>query len=332
MWFGIILCDGGGLSRDGVMFVTGNPTPSPSLDVLGLGSVAVDDLLYVAAYPPADTKIQVKRRERQCGGLTATALVAAARLGSRCAYAGTLGDDGHSQFVLQAFQREQIDIRHVLIRPNCRPIHSMIIVDDSNHTRTIFYDLTGSVGADADSPPAEVITSARVLFVDHYGVEGMIRAARIARSANVAVVADLERRDWPGFFDLLALVDHLVISWKFAESLTGADHPRAAVRKLWMTDRQAVVVTCGAEGCWFQGPAETSGPVYQPAFPVEVVDTTGCGDVFHGAYASGLARGLDLPGRVRFAAAAAALKATRPGGQAGIPTRQATEAFLMCGL
>jgi sugar/nucleoside kinase (ribokinase family) len=58
------------------------------------------------------------------------------------------------------------------------------------------------------------------------------------------------------------------------------------------------------------------------------VDTTGCGDVFHGAYASALARGLSLAERVRFAAAAAALKATRPGGQAGIPTRPEVEAFL----
>jgi sulfofructose kinase len=59
-----------------------------------------------------------------------------------------------------------------------------------------------------------------------------------------------------------------------------------------------------------------------------VVDTTGCGDVFHGAYAAALARGLDLAGRVRFASAAAALKAMRAGAQAGIPTRAAVEEFI----
>jgi sugar/nucleoside kinase (ribokinase family) len=58
------------------------------------------------------------------------------------------------------------------------------------------------------------------------------------------------------------------------------------------------------------------------------VDTTSCGDVFHGAYASALAWGLGLDERVRLACAAAALKATRPGGQAGIPTRAAVESFL----
>ncbi len=65
-----------------------------------------------------------------------------------------------------------------------------------------------------------------------------------------------------------------------------------------------------------------------PAFPVEVVDTTGCGDVFHGAYAAGLAEGMNLPDRVRLAAAAAALKATQSGGQTGIPTRDAVDTFL----
>jgi len=71
-----------------------------------------------------------------------------------------------------------------------------------------------------------------------------------------------------------------------------------------------------------------SRPDYQPAYRVQVMDTTGCGDVFHGAYASALVRGLELPERIRFASAAAALKATQPGGQAGIPSRAAVEEFL----
>ena len=62
-------------------------------DVLGVGCATVDDLLYVAAYPPADAKVPVLRRQRQCGGLVATALVAAARQGARCAYGGALGPD-----------------------------------------------------------------------------------------------------------------------------------------------------------------------------------------------------------------------------------------------
>jgi sugar/nucleoside kinase (ribokinase family) len=303
-------------------------TANPQFDVLGLGCVAVDDLLYVPGYPPADTKVRVRRRERQCGGLTATALVAAARLGARCAYAGTLGPDPDSAFVVQCFQREGIDVTHLARRPDARPIHSTIIVDESQHTRTIFFDLAGSVGAPADSPSEEVLRSTRVLYVDHYGIEGMTRSATVARAAGIPVVADLERDEWPGFAGLVALVDHLILSRDFAARQTGTADPAAAARKLWKPDRQAVVVTSGAEGCWYLGADRPEVPIHHPAHPVHVADSTGCGDVFHGAYAAALARGLDLPGRVRFATAAAALKATRPGAQAGIPTRAAVEEFL----
>jgi sulfofructose kinase len=303
-------------------------TLSPAFDVLGLGCTAVDDLLYVASYPPSDSKTQVRRRERQCGGLTATALVAAARLGSQCAFGGVLGDDEESRFVIDCLHREGIDLTHVLRRADARPIHSTIIVDESRQSRTILYDLSGSVGADPELPPADIIRSTRVLFVDHYGIEGMIRAARIARSAGIPVVADLERNDWPGFDQLLDLVDHLIVSRTFATRLTGEAEPATALKRLWRRERQAVAITGGEQGCWYMGQDELGLARHQPAFPVAAVDTTGCGDVFHGAYASALARGLNLPERIRFATAAAALKATRAGGQAGIPKRDAVEGFL----
>ena len=69
---------------------------SIAFDILGMGCVAVDELLYVPSFPVPDTKMRVRHRERQCGGLAATALVAAARAGARCTYAGTLGDDGET--------------------------------------------------------------------------------------------------------------------------------------------------------------------------------------------------------------------------------------------
>src|SRR3982750_1413771 len=105
--------------------------PHAAFDVLGLGCTAVDDLLYVGGFPLPETKVQVRRRERQCGGLTATALVAAARLGSRCAFAGVLGDDEHSQFVREAFRREGIDLEHVSPLAAVPPIHSTIVVDQA---------------------------------------------------------------------------------------------------------------------------------------------------------------------------------------------------------
>jgi len=302
-------------------------------DVLGLGCVAIDDLLFLAEYPPPDSKVPVQRTDRQCGGLTATALVAAARQGARCAFAGVLGTDELSQFVRRRFEEEGIDVSLVRQRSDARPIHSIILVDQSRHTRTIVYNLQGAYGAEPEWPEEGVIRSCRVLFVDHFGIEGMIRAARIARQAGIPVVADLENHQHPRFGELLEEVDHLIVSQAFAARLTGLADPAAAVEALWTAARQAVVVTCGAAGGWYLGrelptASRAASPQRYPAFAVQVIDTTGCGDVFHGVYAAALARGLPLEERLRHAAAAAAIKATQLGGQAGIPRRQAVEEFL----
>jgi len=94
----------------------------------------------------------------------------------------------------------------------------------------------------------------------------------------------------------------------------------------WCKHRQTVVFTCGAAGVWFAG---NDGVVqHGSAFPVKVADTTGCGDVFHGAYAAALVNGASVADCVSFASAVAALKATQSGGQSGIPTRADVERFL----
>jgi sugar/nucleoside kinase (ribokinase family) len=309
------------------MRVPGDPVPT--FDVLGLGYTAVDDLLYVDSYPPADTKARVRRRDRQAGGLSATALVAAARLGARCQYAGVLDTDDLSAFVAERLAAEGIGLDYLHREEGARPVHSVIVVDEGRQTRNIFYDLEGVCGAPADWPADEVIRAARVLFVDHLGLAGTVRAARVALAAGVPVVADFESLpDDPLFGELVSLANHPVASLEFAQRWTGREDPADAVRALWTPSRQAVVVTCGADGCWYLDAACADRPVHQPAFRVDVVDTTGCGDVFHGAYAAGLAEGLDLPARIRLAAATAALKATCRGGQSGIPQRSAVEAFL----
>jgi sulfofructose kinase len=293
-------------------------------DILGIGRCAVDDLLYVDAYPPADAKVRITRRDRQPGGLTGTALVAAARLGSRCAYAGTVGTDFESEFVLQSLEAETVDTANAARLDGARPNRSEIIVDETARTRTVFSDPYLGEGVPV---PDDLVRRARVLFVDHADAVLMLHPTRVAREAGIPVVADLEKDKDPGVLDLMRRVDHLVVTFAFAKRVTGETDPAAAAAALWDDTKSAVVVTWGAQGSWSLDHAGAPA-IHTPAFPVDVVDTTGCGDIFHGAYAHALARGLDLTARVRLAAAAAAIKATRPGGQKGAPTAVELDAFL----
>ncbi len=156
----------------------------------------------------------------------------------------------------------------------------------------------------------------------------MVRAARLARRDGIPVVADFEQPGVAGFSVLLGLPDHLIVSESFAAQLTGAGEPRRALKKLWKKHHQLVAVTGGAKGCWYLSADDQARPRHQPAFKVNVVDTTGCGDVFHGAYAAALARGMNVSDRMRFAAAVAALKAAKSGAQKGIPTLAEVHKFL----
>ncbi|MBL8130627.1 MAG: permease [Anaerolineae bacterium] len=295
-------------------------------DILGIGSATVDDLLFVPAFPVQDTKNKLDRVERFGGGLTATALVTAARLGARAAFAGVLGDDDISRWIEIDLAREGVDVSLLPRHPDARPIHAFIIVDSTAETRTILYTVDGRTGAHDDLPAAEDIRAAKALLIDDISVDhadALIRPAQIALDAGMPVVADFE---WTNDPALIAIPDHLIVSQRFAARVTGETAPEAAARALWHDRRAVVVITCGAEGSWLLARGGVAS--HHPAFPVPVVDTTGCGDVFHGAYAVALARGLPPDERVRYATAAAALKATQAGGRKGIPTHEQVEVFL----
>jgi sugar/nucleoside kinase (ribokinase family) len=329
--------------------------PPERIDILGLGAVAVDDLLFLEEFPQPDVKYRIVKRERHAGGLTGTALVAAARLGCRCAYGGTLGSDEYSRFIEEKLSEENVSTEHIVRRDGALPYRSTILVDMREKTRTILGEPFGVIGASDTLPEEPLIRSIRVLFVDHTGLAGMLRAARLARAAGIPVVGDFEKTYEAPFEELFALVDHLILPVEYAREISGAPDARAAAEALWDGSRSAVVVTNGVEGSWYVSresagiprrqesagiprrqesagiPRRVESPHaarYQQAYHVETVDTNGCGDVFHGAYAACLSRGMPMADRVRYASAAAAMKAMHAGGQRGIPKSGELEAFL----
>lgn len=290
----------------------------------------MDDLVFVERFPSADTKQPAQSIQRHGGGQTATALVAAARQGARAAFCSCLSsrldEDELSRFTIQSLEQEGVDCSPIIPIPGSTPVHSVIIVDSSSGSRTILFDSSGVREPAPDEIDPAWIAASRLVFFDQNTPRAGLRAARLARSQGIPVVADLEKLNLPEMDAILAYVDHLIVSLDFAARLTGRQTPEAAVRALAHSDRAATVITCGSQGCWY---AEHSAePRHFPAYPVAVVDTTGCGDVFHGAYTAALTRGEDLHQAIRYASAAAALKATKPGGRVGIPSLERVRAFL----
>jgi len=378
--------------------VSRSPYVAKRFDVLGLGAVAVDDLLYVEGFPMADEKIRVLRRERQAGGQTGTALVAAARAGARCAYAGRLPQDELGRYIADTFRREGIDCSSSPATESAQVAHSTIIVDVTTGSRTILSSVSDEgLGPPPEGPPDDLIQDAKVLLIDHHGVEGTLHAAKLARRFGIPVVADFERLIFGAdpalnvytvakgrtpskgrvdikkmsFEELLANhVDHLIVDRRFAEEAAGGSRNMVRVKKqstdpmsgnegchevcpkrigklcidkhieklfasLWNAQRKVVCITSGSEGYWFQkteigatGEIRPGAIEHRPAFSVDAIDTTGCGDVFHGVYAALLSEGRPLEERLAAASAAAAINATHRGGQAGIPNRPAIACLL----
>ena len=155
--------------------------------------------------------------------------------------------------------------------------------------------------------------------MDHTVVSGGLRASALAHEQGIPVVGDIEDETGPGVAELMRQIDHLIVGVELAERVTGKGEPAAMVHALCAGKQACCAVTAGEQGCWY---AERGGEVqHVSAFKVQVVDTTGCGDVFHGAYAAAIAQGDSVPTAIRVASATAALKATQPGGRRGIPNR-----------
>lgn len=297
-----------------------------TFDLYGFGIAAVDELVEVDGYPEPGSKVPVLSRRLQGGGLCTTALVAAARLGLRCRYDGLLGRNDLSDFVRRGLAAEGIEFDEDIRYPEAQPYYSTVIIDRAAGERTI---LSGSEGVVAPAPEDVCeyrIAASRALFVDHLGPAGVARACAVARRHGVPVVADLERIT-DDLLPALELIDHLILPLRVAQDFTRMQAPQDAVAQLGRVARLCTAVTDGINGCWF---IEGSGPEirHQGAFEVAVADTTGCGDVFHGAYAAGILQGMAVAGAVRFASAAAALKAMRPGAQLGAPDRPSVVRFL----
>jgi sugar/nucleoside kinase (ribokinase family) len=299
---------------------------SPRWDVLAFGAVAVDDLVYVDRYPAPDSKVPVRALRREGGGLAGTALVAAARLGAKAAFCGVLGDDELSRFTVRELEREGVDCAPVLKHPEARPIYSVIIVDQSTAQRCILYSRAGLMEVPAEKIMPELIANCRGLFLDFTVISSGFRAAELAHRHNIPVIGDIEPCDDPRLPDFVRQIDHLILGIDMARELTGASDAIAAARVLSGAERACCVVTAGDRGCWY---SERGGQVqHVPALQVEVVDTTGCGDVFHGAYAASLTGGESVSQAVRVATVAAGLKATQPGGRDGIPDRATVDRYL----
>jgi ribokinase len=293
--------------------------------VIGLGQACVDFLGRVPLFPREDGKVELLDLYRQCGGPASTALVTLSRLGVPCSFLGSVSDDAFGVEIVEALKHEGVDASLLNILPGYSSQYAFIAVSRNSGNRTIFWHRGSVPHLTKEQVDLAPFTHAEILHLDGLMIEASIEAVEQARSRGLVVVLDAGTMR-EGSVELASMVDVLIASARFADPLVGADaKPEKALEALSALGPKTVVMTLGQQGSlgWDGGE-----PVKQEAFPVEAVDTTGAGDVYHGAYIYGLLQGRPLKECMRFASAVAAIKCREVGARRGIPRLNEVQAFM----
>lgn len=299
-------------------------------DLVGLGYGGMDTYCVLPRIPH-DDKVRIERLFRQGGGPASTATVAAARLGLRTALVSATGDDADGQEILRQLAAEGIDTRFVQVQPGTASPVAYCWIDAGSGARSIAWSLgTVSYLEAGDIDPAG--------FADTYGLHldghhpaAAARAAAAVHAAGGTVFLDAgtcnERT-----CGLLSHCDVVITSEPFARDWIGRDDPEAVIGRLHAQGVAWAGVTLGRRGSIASDGRET---VAMPFHPVEpTVDTTGAGDVYHGAFAARYVefvkagRRPDLRACMRFATVVAGLKCRELGGRTAIPSRREVDALL----
>jgi len=291
--------------------------------IVCVGITVLDRIWYLDDLPKEGGKYVAKDYTEVGGGPAATAAVAAAKLGAEVDFIGRVGDDDTGRRLLAELESLGVNTRYTRVVKGARSSQSAVLVDASGE-RVIANYPSADLPMTADWLKEIDFSQWDSVLADVRWHEGAKQAFTLARQQGVPTVldADVTPQD---IAELVALSDHAAFSAPGLKRLTRIDNPLDALKKAQTLTNGQVYVTQGREGCYWLEKGELC---HQPGYAVEVVDTTGAGDVFHGALALSLAQQMPSSEAVRYASAVAALKCTKPGGRAGIPDCDQTRSFL----
>jgi len=295
-----------------------------AFDVVGLGLSTTDFLLRVPKISEVPRGGFLLDFDKQGGGPVATAMVTLARLGAKTGVITKIGDDEYGKFIISEFKKEGVDTSRIIVEKGGKGPVIFCLVENITGER-VFLGYAKLSELKPKEVDFEYIKQARILHIDGMSLKAAEKAAEIARENDILVSFDMGM--WrPDFLGLIRKTDILIPSKQAAIAVTGERDPVKMVEKLKSLGPRIVAVTLGEEGSICID--ENGEPIYKKAFKVPVVDTTGAGDVYHGAFLFGILKNWELEKIVEFANAVAAIKCKKLGGRTGIPTFLQAKTFL----
>ncbi|MDO9214956.1 MAG: PfkB family carbohydrate kinase [Methylococcales bacterium] len=286
-----------------------------NIDVLCVGHASYD-LVFSVDHHPSNNEKTVADSFIACGGgPAANAAVMVAKLGLSAAFAGYLGRDVHGELHVQELLAHGVNTQCVVRGDSPTPLSTVIVKPDGNRALINYKGDTKPLAA--GSMDFSVLNPKVILFDGH---EPHISVPLAEHARNTGIVTMLDAGSvHDGTLALMGLVDYLVCSEKFALQLKGDEHTALAYLA---TLAPYVVITLGEHGLIWQHGTENGA---LPALAINAVDTTGAGDAFHGAFAAGIAAGLEWLTVLRYASVAGSLCCTKMGARLGLPSKEEHE-------
>jgi len=292
--------------------------------IICIGHAALDRIYRIERFPKTPTKVRALEHIESGGGMAANAASAIATLGGKAELWSRVGADDAGLKIKAGLRRAGVDIRYVETYEEGRSSTSAILVDHAGE-RMIVGARDINMPSGTSWLPLERIAKAALVLADMRWLEAVRAGFGRARQAGTPTVLDADLGGRESMVDILAMTDYALFSEAALEEfLPAMDHRDRLDRIMLMGPRHAGV-TLGAKGYLWR---DTFGGGECPGFEVEVADTTGAGDAFHGAFALMLAEGHPIKDCARVACAVAAMKCTRLGARSGLPKRAEVEAFL----
>lgn len=290
--------------------------------VVGIGKAHIDHLAVVDRYPDPESRVDLAGFSSQWGGAVATVLSALGRLGVNTTLGGKLGDDDFGRQIVRGCQGLGIDTAPVVVQSGCISPYNITIIERETHRRTVLSTQGNVEALRPQEFDLSCVDGAKILIVDGYHTEVQIIAAERAREQGAIVVLNAAQII-EGMGELMALSHILIASERYASEVAPRGELEDSLIELSRMGPETVVVTLGAEGSiGLRG----EKLVRQPPLRVDVVDTTGAGDVFVGGYCLGLVRGDPLERCIQLASAAAGLSVRDLGALGGLPSLEEIEA------
>lgn len=300
------------------------------MDVVGVGYPVQDMLVRIEQIPKARVHVlsKILSSSWQGGGMVSTGLAAASVLGARAGIIGVVGGDLYGKACINDFKMNGVDTSHLYVDEEGTTNYTIVLTETYTKERCFVANDGSKRNLKAEELDEAYISQAKYLLVTEMD-EISIKAAIIAKANGVKVVIDADLYE-KRTMDNIELIDVFICSEEFYQGMFQDEDYIGHCREIQAMGPEVALVTLGDKGC--RGVYKDT-VIDQKAFTeIDVVDTNGAGDVFHGAFIYGMLQGWKPEYIARFASAVSAIKCTRQGGRAGIPDAETTRKFLETGV